>query len=68
MDRVIDVARECGYLDGLPEFRRADSWKSLPREKVVALLTGSQGEPRAALGPGLPAGTIRTFRWPRATG
>ena len=49
MDRVIDVARECGYLDGLPEFRRADSWKSIPRDKVVALLTGSQGEPRAAL-------------------
>ncbi|MFD0936767.1 ribonuclease J [Methylobacterium trifolii] len=49
MDRVIDVARECGYLDGLPDFRRADSWKHLPREKVVALLTGSQGEPRAAL-------------------
>ncbi|MFC6742808.1 ribonuclease J [Methylobacterium tardum] len=49
MDRVIDVARECGYLDGLPEFRRSDSWKSLPRERVVALLTGSQGEPRAAL-------------------
>jgi ribonuclease J len=46
---VIDVARECGYLDGLPEFRRSDSWKSLPRERVVALLTGSQGEPRAAL-------------------
>ena len=38
-----------GYLDGLPEFRRSDSWKSLPRERVVALLTGSQGEPRAAL-------------------
>ncbi len=49
MDRVIDVARECGYLDGLPEFRRADSWRNLPRERVVALLTGSQGEPRAAL-------------------
>ena len=49
MDRVIDVARECGYLDGLPEFRRSDSWRNLPRERVVALLTGSQGEPRAAL-------------------
>ncbi len=36
---MIDVARECGYLDGLPEFRRADSWKSIPRDKVVALLT-----------------------------
>lgn len=49
MDRVIEVARECGYLDGLPEFREAGSYGQLPREKVVALLTGSQGEPRAAL-------------------
>ena len=49
MDRVIDVATECGYLDGLPEFRRQDTYGYLPRDKVVALLTGSQGEPRAAL-------------------
>ncbi len=49
MDRVIDVARECGYLDGLPEIRGAEAYGYLPREKVVALLTGSQGEPRAAL-------------------
>lgn len=49
MDRVIQVATECGYLDGLPEFRRPDVYGYLPRDKVVALLTGSQGEPRAAL-------------------
>lgn len=49
MDRVIDVARECGYLDGLPDFRMAESYAHLPRDKVVCLLTGSQGEPRAAL-------------------
>lgn len=49
MDRVIDVAGECGYLEGLPEFRRPDVYGYLPRDKVVALLTGSQGEPRAAL-------------------
>ena len=49
MDRVIEVARECGYLDGLPEFRSPDTYGYLPRDKVVALLTGSQGEPRAAL-------------------
>ncbi|UMY15698.1 ribonuclease J [Methylobacterium organophilum] len=49
MDRVIDVARECGYLDGLPDFLSADSYARLPRDKVVCLLTGSQGEPRAAL-------------------
>ena len=49
MDRVIDVARECGYLDGLPDFLSADSYSHVPRDKVVCLLTGSQGEPRAAM-------------------
>lgn len=49
MDRVVQVATECGYLEGLPEFRSADTFGYIPRDKVVALLTGSQGEPRAAL-------------------
>ncbi len=49
MDRVAEVARECGYLDGLPDFRRAEAYDRLPREKVVAMLTGSQGEERAAM-------------------
>ncbi len=49
MERVIQVARETGYLDGIPPFRGADSFSYLPREEVVALCTGSQGEPRAAL-------------------
>lgn len=49
MERVVDVARECGYLDGIPAFRSVDTYGYLPRDKVVTLLTGSQGEPRAAL-------------------
>ncbi|MCP8938281.1 ribonuclease J [Alsobacter sp. SYSU M60028] len=49
MDRVVQVAAECGYLDGLPPFRSSETYGYLPRDKVVALLTGSQGEPRAAL-------------------
>ncbi|MCG6121156.1 MAG: ribonuclease J [Microvirga sp.] len=49
MERVAVVARELGYLDGIPEFRSADAFDHLPRDKVVLLLTGSQGEPRAAL-------------------
>ena len=48
MDRVIQVAGERGYFDGLPPFRSSDTYGYLPRDKV-ALLTGSQGEPRAAL-------------------
>ncbi|MFN3688604.1 ribonuclease J [Salinarimonas sp.] len=49
LERVIAVARELGYLDGLKAFRSADVFDKLPRDKVVALITGSQGEPRAAL-------------------
>ncbi len=49
MDRVIEVAAECGYLDRLPPFRSAEVFGQLPRDKVVALVTGSQGEARAAL-------------------
>ena len=47
--RAADVARELGYLDGLPEFLDQETYAMLPRNKVVALMTGSQGEPRAAL-------------------
>ena len=49
MERVAQVARETGYLDGVPEFRSLDVYGYLPPDKVVALCTGSQGEPRAAL-------------------
>jgi len=49
MDRIAQIARETGYLDGIPDFRPADAYGYLPPNKVVALCTGSQGEPRAAL-------------------
>ena len=49
MERVVTIAREQGMLDGLPPFVGAESYGYLPRDKVVAILTGSQGEPRAAL-------------------
>ncbi len=49
MERVVAVARECGYLDGIPEFLSVDAFPQLPREKVVVLATGSQGESRAAI-------------------
>ncbi|MFD2183056.1 ribonuclease J [Rhodoplanes azumiensis] len=49
MERVVQVARETGHLDGVPEFRSASTYGYFPRDKVVALCTGSQGEPRAAL-------------------
>ncbi len=49
MERVVQVARETGYLDGVQDFREAQSYGYLPPDKVLALCTGSQGEPRAAL-------------------
>jgi ribonuclease J len=49
MERIVQVARETGYLDGIQDFRGLDAYQSLPRDRIVALCTGSQGEPRAAL-------------------
>lgn len=49
MDRAIQVARECGYLDGIPPFLGPDSFGYLARDKTVVVATGSQGEMRAAL-------------------
>jgi ribonuclease J len=49
MERVVQVARETGYLDGVQDFRGMEVYGHLPPDKVVALCTGSQGEPRAAL-------------------
>jgi ribonuclease J len=49
MKRVINVATELGYLDGLPEFADEEEYGQIARDKLVILCTGSQGEPRAVL-------------------
>ena len=49
MERVVQVARETGYLEGVQSFRGPDLYGHFPPDKVLALCTGSQGEPRAAL-------------------
>jgi ribonuclease J len=49
MERIAQVARETGYFDDVQDFRSREAYGYLPPEKVVALCTGSQGEPRAAL-------------------
>jgi len=49
MERTVQVARETGWLDGVPEFRSTDVFGYLPPENALLLLTGSQGETRAAL-------------------
>src|SRR5262249_47786328 len=49
LERIVQVARETGYLEGIQDFRGIDTYRSLPRNRILALCTGSQGEPRAAL-------------------
>ncbi|WP_099866187.1 ribonuclease J [Pararhizobium haloflavum] len=49
MKRVVDVASDLGLMEGLPPFIAEDEFGYIPRDKIVVILTGSQGEPRAAL-------------------
>ena len=47
--RVVNVATDLGYMDGLPPFLDEEEFESVPRRELVIILTGSQGESRAAL-------------------
>jgi ribonuclease J len=47
--RIDKVARETGYLRGLPRFLTEEEAPAIPRHKVLLICTGSQGEQRAAL-------------------
>lgn len=49
MDRITKVARATGYLKDLPDPIDWDTAMGLPRNKVLILCTGAQGEPQAAL-------------------
>ena len=47
--RAISAAQEVGYLRDLPDFVAEGDIELLPRENIVILCTGTQGEPRAAM-------------------
>ncbi len=49
MRRIVSAARETGYLQGLARILNEDEAGWLPPEKVLYLVTGSQGEPRGAM-------------------
>ncbi|NRQ14294.1 ribonuclease J [Ensifer sesbaniae] len=49
MRRVVAVAQDLGLMEGIKPFLAEDEFGYVPRDKVVVILTGSQGEPRAAL-------------------
>ncbi|MGH6982483.1 MAG: ribonuclease J, partial [Stellaceae bacterium] len=47
--RIEHAARETGYLKGVAPFLTDEEAAYLPRDKVLLICTGSQGEPRSAL-------------------
>jgi len=49
LDRILGVARSVGYLTDFPPTVDFDEAMRLPRDKVMVIATGGQGEPRAAL-------------------
>ncbi|MCD2314703.1 ribonuclease J [Sphingomonas sp. IC-11] len=49
LDRIIKVARSCGYLRNFPDTITPDEAMRMPRDQVLIVATGGQGEARAAL-------------------
>jgi ribonuclease J len=49
MRNTIEAARNCGMLKDAGAFLDEDAFGYLPRDKIMLLCTGSQGEPRAAM-------------------
>ena len=49
MQRIYKVARKCGYLKGLIEPVEPRDAKKIPKNKILFLATGSQGEPMGAM-------------------
>ncbi|MGR3593247.1 ribonuclease J [Limimaricola soesokkakensis] len=48
MRRMVETATECGLLHGFPKTVGPEEAASIPRENLLLLVTGSQGERRAA--------------------
>lgn len=49
LDRILGVARSCGYLKDFPDTVNFEEAMRLPRHEVMIVATGGQGEARAAL-------------------
>ena len=49
LHKMIASAKECGYLQDVPDTVSEDDLTYIPSENTVLLVTGSQGESRAAL-------------------
>jgi ribonuclease J len=46
---MIGAAKECGFMDGIKDMIDENDINLIPRDKLVIIATGSQGEPRAQI-------------------
>jgi ribonuclease J len=60
LHRVTEAARSCGYLEDWPDLAKEGEFNLIPRENVLLICTGSQGEPRSAMSR-IAAGSHQTI-------
>lgn len=49
LHRITEAARSCGYLKDWPDLVEDDEFNLIPRENILLICTGSQGEARSAM-------------------
>ncbi len=64
LHRMIGTAADLGMMSGLPPFISEGDIDSIPHDKLLVILTGSQGEYRAALAK-IARGEFRNFKLQR---
>lgn len=61
LHRMIGAAKDCGFLNDIKNFVEEDDISVIPRDKIVVIATGSQGEPRAQIAR-IARGDQRNFK------
>ena len=64
--RMVEIATQCGYMKDVPDFIDERDIQSQDKDKIVVMMTGSQGEFRAALARA-SRGDHRNIKLKRAT-
>ena len=49
LNRAYEAARSCGYLQDWPDMIPMEEFGLIPRENILLICSGSQGEPRSAM-------------------
>lgn len=49
LNRITQIAKDCGYLKDVPKFESDKNIRDIPRHKLLVIATGCQGEPNASM-------------------